>query len=120
MSRYEMLVRVLDSISAEAAGTPFEKRYLTSATDIELVWQARARSYVHLYLKVMFGLTELSERERYITDGGYDGGIDGYYIDREDLAIYILQSKFRNTQENFESKPHIVRRNSCNGRRSNT
>ncbi len=44
-------------------------------------------------------------RERTITDGSYDGGIDGYYIDTETKTIHLLQSKFRTSQENFENKP---------------
>ena len=59
---------------------------------------------MHLYLKVMFGLMEFAERESLITDGSNDGGIDGYYIDQESRRIYLIQSKFRNTEQNFESK----------------
>lgn len=59
---------------------------------------------IHLYLKVMFGLTDFDERERYVTDGGYDGGVDAYYMDRATRTIYIVQSKFRTTEVNFESK----------------
>lgn len=44
-------------------------------------------------------------RERTITDGSYDGGIDGYYIDTETRTIHLLQSKFRTSQKNFENKP---------------
>ncbi len=39
-----------------------------------------------------------------VTDGSYDGGIDGFFIDRESKRIYLLQSKFRNTEKNFEEK----------------
>lgn len=71
---------------------------------MEKVNQARARAFVHLYLKVMFGLTEFVQRERTITDATGDGGIDGYYIDVESKTIHLLQSKFRTTRENFEGK----------------
>ncbi len=100
-----MLVRVLDGIRSEAAGTRFAARYAVGATEIDDVWQARSRAYVHLYLKVMFGITDFEEREQYVTDGKQDGGIDGYFIDMNIRTIFLIQSKFRNTEENFENKP---------------
>jgi hypothetical protein len=48
--------------------------------------------------------TSTSRCEKYITDGSFDGGIDGYYIDEVTKTIYLIQSKFRNTQRNFETK----------------
>jgi len=80
-------------------------RYQPNPTDAEKVNQARARAFLHLYLKVMFGTADFMLRERTITDGPYDGGIDGYYIDAETKTIHLLQSKFRTSQENFENKP---------------
>lgn len=105
MSRYKMLVRVLDGIRNESVGTKFEARYAVGALNIEDVWQARSRAYIHLYLKVMFGIDRFEDREAFVTDGGRDGGVDGYYIDQDAHEIYILQSKFRHSAENFESKP---------------
>jgi len=52
----------------------------------------------------MFGLTDFTERERTITDGAQDAGIDGYYIDTDSKTIHIVQAKFRTTRANFESK----------------
>jgi hypothetical protein len=100
-----MLVRVLDGLRQEAAGTKHAARYAIGSTRDEDVWQARARAYIHLYLKVMFGITSFEGRENYVTDGTGDGGIDGYYVDQSGKIIYILQSKFRQNEENFESKP---------------
>jgi hypothetical protein len=100
-----MLVRVLDGIRSESAGTKYEKRYAVGSDVTEDVWQARARAYVHLYLKVMFGIADFGTREAFVTDGGRDGGIDGYYIDPKERLIFLIQSKFRHTEENFESKP---------------
>jgi len=100
-----MLVRVLDGIRSESAGTRYAARYAVGSMDADDIWQARSRSYVHLYLKVMFGLTDFQERETYVTDGTQDGGIDGYFIDTNTRTIFLLQSKFRNTEENFENKP---------------
>ncbi len=105
MSRYDMLIRVLDGIRKEAIGTRFEDRYASSSKISEQVWQARSRAYIHLYLKVMFGIEEFSERENFVSDGSNDGGVDGYYIDQQNYCVYLIQSKFRRSEENFESKP---------------
>ena len=100
-----MLVRVLDGIRKEAAETKHAAQYACGSSDLEAVWQARARAYIHLYLKVMFGLSSFQDRENYVTDGGRDGGIDGYFIDTNSRTIYVIQSKFRITEDNFEKKP---------------
>lgn len=101
--RYETLVRVLDQIRGEAPAQQ-SSRYRPAEEDIEKVNQARARALIHLYLKVMFGLTNFGERERTITDAAGDAGIDGYLIDADTKTIHIIQSKFRTTAKNFESK----------------
>ncbi|EMR04159.1 AIPR protein [Cesiribacter andamanensis AMV16] len=79
------------------------KKYPKNA-DIEKQNQSRARAFIHLYLKVKFGLLDFTEREHFITDGSYDGGIDGYYIHSDTKTIYFIQSKFRTNDKNFESK----------------
>lgn len=101
--RFETLLRVLDKIRTEA---PSEQasRYRPDENDQEKINQARSRAFIHLYLKVMFGLSNFTERERTITDAAYDGGIDGYYIDTETKIVYLIQSKFRIKEKNFENK----------------
>lgn len=100
-----MLVRVLDGIRNEAArGKQYTKLYAVGSTDVEDIRQARSRAYIHLYFKVKFGLLDFVERESYITDGGEDGGIDGYFIDRKFHVISLIQSKFRTTEESFQKK----------------
>jgi hypothetical protein len=101
--KFQTFVSILDRIREEAPDN-MAKRYRPDPNDTEKVNQARARSFIHLYLKVMFGLTDFMDRERTITDGAFDGGIDGYYIDTDTKNIFLLQSKFRTTQQNFESK----------------
>lgn len=102
MSNYDTLVRILDQIRKEA---PAEyKNYYPLETDLEKLCQARSKSLIHLYLKVKFGLLDFKERETYVTDGTDDGGIDGYYIDTEAKRIYMIQSKFRTTADNFKFK----------------
>ncbi len=100
-----MLVRVLDGIRAEGKATKFESLYANGSENTEYIWQARSRAFIHLYLKVMFGIADFTEREAYVTDGGRDGGIDGYFIDLDERIIILIQSKFRTTKDNFESKP---------------
>ncbi|HFT4346070.1 TPA: AIPR family protein [Klebsiella quasipneumoniae] len=101
--KYEMLVNILDKIRMEAPEN-LEKTYKPDPNEMEKVNAARARAFIHLFLKVNFGLMEFKEREKNITDSSYDGGIDGYYIDKEDRLVYLIQSKFRTTKTNFESK----------------
>lgn len=103
MNRYEMLIRVLDGIRKEAAQAKHVKLYAADTENPEALWQARSRAYIHLYLKVMFGLRDFVEREAYVTDGAYDGGVDGYYIDTDAKQILFIQSKLRRSESNFES-----------------
>ncbi len=104
LTKYAMLLRILDALRNEAQGTKWALQYAVNSADNEEIQQARSRAFIHLYLKVMFGIAYFAEREGYVTDGAQDGGIDGYYIDNETRRIYLLQSKFRNTEQNFEQK----------------
>ena len=102
MSQYTTLVKILDQLRQEA---PQErKRYHPIETNQEQVDQARSRAFIHLYLKVKYGILDFERRERYITDETNDGGIDAYYIDKEQRNIFFVQSKFRTNEENFEEK----------------
>lgn len=102
MSKYDDLVNILDTLRYEA---PKEnKRYYPDQNDLEKVNQARSRAYIHLFLKVKFGMTDFVQREALVTDGPSDGGIDGYYIEQENKTIYFIQSKFRPTDNNFRNK----------------
>ncbi|MDH4396554.1 MAG: AIPR family protein [Limnobacter sp.] len=101
--QYETFLSILDRLRAEAPDA-LAKKYRPDPLDVEKVNQARARAFIHLYLKVMFGLAEFAHRERTITDASGDGGIDGYFIDTEARTIHLIQSKFRTTQKNFENK----------------
>lgn len=103
MDKYQTLLNILDKVRSEAP-SEFKKRYLPDQTDIEKINQARARAFIHLYLKVSFGLLDFKEREHFITDDSYDGGIDGYFINKDTRTIYFIQSKFRANIKNFECK----------------
>jgi hypothetical protein len=102
MRKYSTLINILDRIRSEA---PKEfKRYRPKASDIEKINNARSRAFIHLYLKVSFGILDFISREELITDGTQDGGIDAYYIDKESKKIILLQSKFRSKPDNYENK----------------
>ena len=103
MTKYFALLNILDVIIKEA-DVAYSSKYNLLETDPEKINQARARAFIHLYLKVSFGLLEFRQREYFLTDGAYDGGVDGYYINKENKTIYFIQSKFRTTQKNFENK----------------
>lgn len=103
MTKYEILTNILDKIIKEAPDS-MKKKYPTDKSDIEKTNQARARAFIHLYLKVSFGILDFDTREHFMTDASQDGGVDGYYINKENKTIYFIQSKFRTTTKNFESK----------------
>lgn len=101
-NKYSILVNVLDTLRNEA---PEEhKKYHPLESEVEKINQARSRSYIHLFLKVKFGLLDFLEREEFLTDDPNDGGIDAYYIEKDTKTIFFIQSKFRITQKNFETK----------------
>jgi hypothetical protein len=102
MSKYDTFVRILDELRREAPRG--SSRYYPPPSDLEKVNQARSRAFLHLFLKVKFGLLTFEERERYVTDGAGDGGIDAYYIDTASKTTYLVQSKFRTNAKNFSEK----------------
>ncbi|NFF65904.1 AIPR protein [Clostridium sporogenes] len=100
--KYKLLENILDRICKEA---PKEmKSYKIDDNDHDKLIKARSKAFIHLYLKVKFGISEFKEREKYITDGSQDGGLDAYYIDRDNKYVYLIQSKFRANGKNFEYK----------------
>lgn len=102
MSKYFDLIKIVDSLRLEAP--PNYKRYHPTADEIEKLENARGRAFIHLFLKVTFGIIDFFERENFITDDRYDGGIDAYFMDEENKKLYFIQSKFRNSDDNFENK----------------
>lgn len=101
MSKYKDLVAILDGLCKEAE-VKFPR--LFNSTDPKRKEAARSRAYIHLLLKVRFGLLEADKREYVVTDGTNDGGIDAYFIDRNDRIVYLIQSKFRQNDKIFESR----------------
>jgi hypothetical protein len=103
MAKYDVLVRVLDRLLKEAPEA--FRSYHPEDTDLDAVNAARAKAYLHLFLKVRFGLLTFEEREAFVTEGSQDGGIDAFYIDPQRKVIFFVQSKFRQNERNFEAKP---------------
>lgn len=101
MTKYKILLNILDNIRDEAP--PEFKSYKDSSTTDKLN-QARSKAFIHLFLKVNCGITAFKDRHELICDEPYDGGIDGYFIDSEKKKILLIQSKFRTTENNFNSK----------------
>lgn len=98
--KYDTLVNLLDKLSSEA---PAEyKSYHPETTDFENINKARAKSFIHLYLKVKCNLTSFRDRSTHLTDDPGDGGIDAYYFDEENKTLLLIQSKFRIDASNFK------------------
>lgn len=101
--KYKVYLNILDQILREAPERFV--RYRIDDLDPEKLNQARSRASIHLFLKVSFGLLDFEERERVITDGSYDGGIDGYYIDQEkNHCIYCKLNSGRMNQTSNKKK----------------
>lgn len=102
MDKYILLLNVLDNLCKEAPSS--YKSYHPNKDEFEKLNGARSKAFIHLYLKVRFGLLNFDDRDKYFTDGTDDAGIDAYFIDRELKIIYFIQSKFRTNKTNFEEK----------------
>ncbi len=105
MNKYKLLLNTLDSIIREAQDTSDRNRVLYNTSSEEKANQARSRSLIHLYLRTRFGIINILDAEKYITEGSGDGGLDAYYIDQGNKIIYLVQSKFRTKEINFENRP---------------
>lgn len=108
MTRYEILRNILADIIDEAP-EKYSKLYEKDSSKLEQYNNSLSRAFIHLFLKVRFDLLDFEQRERFVTDGGNDGGIDGYYIDRATKIIYLFQSKFRTNESNFHDKEISVK-----------
>lgn len=102
LNKYNLLVKILDGICKEAPST--RKTYELKGKSEDEKNNIRSKAFIHLFLKVKYGILDFEEREKLITDGSNDGGIDAYYIDNENKVINIIQSKFRTNENNFENK----------------
>lgn len=99
---YPTLLNTLDALRIEAPKS--FKKYRATKSSTEKENQARALAFIHLFLKVRFGVLEFADRHALICDGSQDGGVDAYYIDTDNRIVYLIQSKFRTSKKNFEEK----------------
>jgi hypothetical protein len=100
--KYDTLVSILDKLSGEA---PKEfKTYHPDPENQEGINKSRAKSFIHLFLKVKCNLNSFRERFSNITDEVNDGGIDAFYFDYEKKILFLIQSKFRIDPNNFVHK----------------
>jgi len=99
---YPTLLNTLDALRNEAPKS--FKKYHASNSSTEKQNQARALAFIHLFLKVRFGVLEFTNRHDLICEGSQDGGVDAYYIDTDSRIVYLIQSKFRTSKKNFEEK----------------
>lgn len=102
MNKYNILVNIIDELRNEAPKG--YKRYYPLETEKDKLDSARSRAFLHLFLKVSYGLLDFVTRENQITDDPYDGGIDAFHIDEEKKKITFIQAKFRTNELNFENK----------------
>ncbi|WP_461615236.1 AIPR family protein [Clostridium sp. Marseille-QA1073] len=98
--KYELLNNILEKICDSAPNS--YKSYKDDSKEGKNA--AKSKAFMHLYLKVKFGINEFEKRHELITDGSGDGGLDAYYIDYDNKLIYMIQSKFRTNEKNFEEK----------------
>lgn len=99
---YPTLLNTLDALRDEAPKS-FNKYHATNGSTDKLN-QARALAFIHLFLKVRFGVLEFADRHALICEGSQDGGVDAYYIDTDNRIVYLIQAKFRTSKKNFEEK----------------
>ena len=102
VTKYEMLVNAIDFLCKLAPLN--QSSYNMEDKSEEEINNIRSKGYIHLYLLIKFGIQNFEERHSFITDGPNDGGIDAYYIDNEGTTIYIIQSKYRTNEKNYENK----------------
>ncbi len=100
--KYNLLIKILDKLRSEAPDS--YKTYLPDITNVDAINKARSLAFIHLLLKVRFGIPDFIDRHKLITDGTQDGGLDAYLIDPEQKRLFLIQSKFRTTEKNFHSK----------------
>lgn len=100
--QYEILQKALDNLRTEAPKS--YKTYYPEESDEQGLIKARSLAFIHLLLKVKFGVADFLERHKLITDGTQDGGLDAYYIDAERKKLFLIQSKYRNSPTSFDIK----------------
>lgn len=98
--QFNTLIKALDTLRLEEPKS--YKSYHPEDGDNDGLHHARALAFIHLLLKVRFGVADFLERHKLITEGSQDGGVDAYLIDTDRKKIFLIQSKSRTTSESFQ------------------
>jgi AIPR protein len=101
--KYRTLCAILDKRIKDGANLG-RRKYQRANDNTESLQQARSAAFVHLYLEVTKNIFDFDKRDHFVTDGANDGGVDAYFINKEDKSIELIQAKFRGTSDNFSSK----------------
>jgi len=99
-ARFKILISIIDKIIESAPKEREFIKYQINPSNLESINNARARAFIHLFLKSEFGIEGFKEIESHISDDTNDGGLDAYYINKDKRVIYLIQSKFRNIDFN--------------------
>jgi len=100
--KYNTLIRILDSIRKQAPDSDgFAAFRSTKLGDIRY---SRGQAFIHLFLLVKFGLETFEDRNQFICEGSQDGGLDAYYISETQKTVYLIQSKFKNSETSFATE----------------
>ena len=97
--KYATLLKIIDGIRAEAPNQEDFRRFRTKKPD-DIAF-SRGQAFIHLLLHIRFGLETFEERHQHICDGQGDGGLDAYFISEQEKTVFLVQSKFRNTESGF-------------------
>lgn len=100
--KFDALIRTLDTLRREAPES--YKTYHPDDDDADGLCLARSLAFIHLLIKVRFGIADFLERHKLITDGAQDGGVDAFYIDTEQKKLFLIQSKLRMSSKSFQAK----------------
>lgn len=97
--KYATLLKIIDGIREEAPNQENFRRFRTKKPD-DIAF-SRGQAFIHLLLLIRFGLETFEERHQHICDGQGDGGLDAYFISEQEKTVFLVQSKFRNTESGF-------------------
>ncbi len=97
--KYATLLKIIDGIRAEAPSQEDFRRFRTKKPD-DIAF-SRGQAFIQLLLLIRFGLETFEERHQNICDGQGDGGLDAYFFSEQEKTVFLVQSKFRNTESGF-------------------
>ncbi len=100
--KYNSLIRILDSVRKQAPDSNVFAAFRSKK--LEDIQHSRGQAFIHLFLLVKFGLEAFEDRNQFICEGSQDGGLDAYYISETQKIVYLIQSKFKNSETSFATE----------------